>query len=285
MLRGGTRLGPYVVDRRVAVGGTSDVYRARHRERDAWVAVKTLSQSASLQVELVARFLNEAEMLLKLQHPFMVRGLEVGTLPDAALPYLVLEWLPSGLHLLLKERGGCLPLRECLQVLSQLARVLLYLHEQGVIHRDLKPENVLMACTEPGALEVRLIDLGLARLVPGEVAQPPALQVSTARDALLGTGEYMAPEQWISPKGVDPKVDVYSLGVLGFVLVVGELPFNASSLGQLNYLHEYVQPPLHRLDGLVPESLRTLLGAMLSKKAGERPWMAEVVRALDAVSP
>lgn len=280
----GMQWGRYVIDSHVAVGGTSDVYRARSLAGGDWVAVKTLSRSASLQTELVARFQNEADALLSLRHPHLVKALELCTLAEDGTPFLVLEWLPVSLHSLLAERGGHLSLAEGVQVLRQLAQVLHFLHEKSVIHRDLKPENVLMACSEPGALEVRLTDLGLARLIPGGGAQAPSLYVSTARDALLGTGEYMAPEQWTSPKGVDAKVDVYSLGVLGFRLLVGAPPFSASERSGLFFLHAFTPPPLARLEGLAPEPLRVLLGAMLAKKPGQRPEMVDVARSLASLA-
>lgn len=284
MLAPGTRVGEYVIIRRAAVGGSSDVYQARHPEHGTRVAVKMLSASASLQAEAVARFINEAETLKQLQHPHLVKALALGALPDDGPPFLVLEWLPTSLHDVLAERGGRLSLHDCIQVLRQLARVLRYLHERGVIHRDVKPANVLVAQdASSGALDLRLTDLGLARLVTEEGAPLPPLHVSTAREALLGTGEYMAPEQWTSPKGVDARVDVYALGALGFHLLVGEPPFGSGTNSGLNFLHVTKPPPLLRLQGLAPESMSTLLGGMLAKSAGGRPSLEEVQQVLDAI--
>lgn len=283
MLSPGTRVGDYVIIRRVAVGGSSDVYQARHLEDGTWVAVKMLSASASLHGEVVARFLNEAQTLQQLHHPHLVKALSLGSLPDDGPPFLVLEWLPTSLHEVLHARGGRLPLGDCIQVLRQLAQVLRYLHERGVIHRDVKPANVLVAQDAAGALNLRLTDLGLARLVPEEGAPLPPLHVSTAREALLGTGEYMAPEQWTSPKGVDARVDVYALGALGFHLLVGEPPFGSGMNSALNFLHVTKPPPLSRLQGLAPESMSTLLGSMLAKRAGGRPSLEEIQRTLDAI--
>ncbi|NVJ23714.1 serine/threonine protein kinase [Myxococcus sp. AM011] len=281
MMSSGSRVGAYVIVRRAAVGGSSNVYLARHSDDGTLAAVKMLSATASLEKELVARFLNEARTLQQLQHPFLVKALELGMLSDEGAPFLVLEWLPTSLHEFLRRQGGRLALSDALQVLRQLSGVLHFLHGRGVIHRDLKPENVLLAGEPPDALEVRLVDLGLARLVPEEGAPLPPLHVSTAREALLGTGEYMAPEQWTSPKGVDAKVDVYSLGALGFHLLVGEPPFGSGERSGLNFLHVVRPPPLERLDGLVSEPLRALLGAMLAKQARKRPSMQEVLQALE----
>ncbi|QSQ12137.1 serine/threonine-protein kinase [Myxococcus landrumensis] len=284
MLEPGAQVGEYVIVRRVAVGGSSDVYQARCLAHGSWAAVKMLTLKASLQKEVVARFLNEAQTLQQLQHPHLVKVLALGDVPGDGAPFLVLEWLPRSLHDLLEERGGRLSLEDSVRVLGQLARVLLYLHERGVIHRDVKPENVLVAHPDAGALEVRLTDLGLARRVLEAGAPVTDLHVSTARDALLGTGEYMAPEQWASPKGVDAKVDVYALGALGFHLLAGAPPFVAETHSGLQYQHVVKPPPLSRLEGVAPEGLRSLLGAMLAKVAGGRPSMAEVLRSLDALA-
>ncbi|WP_407667064.1 serine/threonine-protein kinase [Myxococcus guangdongensis] len=281
MLAPGSRAGDYVIVRLADVGGASNVYLARHLQSGAHAAVKVPSASASLQQELVARFHNEAQTLLELQHFYLVKALAFGVLTDEGLPFLVLEWLPTSLHALLRQQGGRLSLGDGLQVLRQLANVFCFLHGRGVIHRDLKPENVLLANALPGALEVRLADLGLARLVPEEGAPHPPLPVSTARGALFGTGEYMAPEQWGTPKGVDAKVDVYSLGALAFHLLVGEPPFGSGALPGLSFNHMVRPPPLDRLEGLASESLRTLVGAMLAKVASRRPSMRDVLLALE----
>ncbi|AGC49218.1 serine/threonine protein kinase [Myxococcus stipitatus DSM 14675] len=284
MRASGTRVGEYVIVNRVAVGGSSDVYQARHPADGSWAAVKMLTSEASLQKEVVARFLNEAQTLQQLRHPYLVKVLALGETPEDGAPFLVMEWLPVSLLGLLRERGGHLSLGDSVGILRQLSQVLLYLHERGVIHRDVKPENVLVAPLDRGTLEVRLADLGLARRVLEAGAPVTDLYVSTAKDALLGTGEYMAPEQWRSPKGVDAKVDVYALGVLGFHLLAGEPPFVAETHSGLQYQHVVKPPPLGRLEGVAPEGLRSLLGAMLAKVAGRRPSMAEVLRSLDALA-
>ncbi|GHH02658.1 serine/threonine-protein kinase [Comamonas sp. JC664] len=275
MLAAGTRVGEYVVGRRVAVGGTSDVYSGRHFTDGTQVAVKVLSPACCIQMDLVARFLNEAHVLRRLNHPGIVRAFDAGVLPEGG-PYMVLEWLPMDLEQTLVREGGPLPVREGASVLAQLAAALGALHEQGVVHRDLKPANVLVARKDAEGIEVKLADLGLAKHQVPEGAAPVTLPVSTAGAALLGSLDYMAPEQWLDSKHVDARVDVYALGVLGFQLLAGRLPFAEGSETELMIRHLRMPPPMHLLGAEVPGALRSLVERMMAKRAAARPSLDEV---------
>lgn len=278
MLASGTCVGEYLIVRCVAVGATSEVYSGRHATSGEPAAVKVLSPEWCLHAEVVARFLNEAQTLQELRHPHLIRALASGVLPEGR-PFMVLEWQPEDLHHALAHKGGRLAVRDCVQVLRQLADVLALLHARGLVHRDLKPANVLVSQREPGAWKVQLADLGLAkRLATGSGLA--ALPVSTAGSALLGTGEYRAPEQWTRSKTVDDRADVYSLGILGFQLLTGRLPFIAEAQQSLMFCHVARPPPLELLDGVAPVALRSLLARLLAKKAAERPPMADVLSLL-----
>jgi serine/threonine protein kinase len=271
----GSHVGEYSIVRRVAVGATSEIYEGRHRASGEPVAVKVLRPEWCLHVEVVARFLNEAQALQELRHPHLVRALASGTLPQGA-PFMVLEWLPVDLHQLFAEAGGRLPLDTSTQIILQLAGALDTLHTHGLIHRDLKPANVLLVRRETRALLVKLADLGLAKHTTGGNPLPSAVPVSTAGSAILGTWDYMAPEQWIQSKSVGPKADVYALGVLWFQLLAGRLPFVAGAEKDLMYHHLLEPPPLELLGDQVPEPTRSLVARMLSKKTSERPTSREI---------
>ncbi|RYZ13028.1 MAG: serine/threonine protein kinase [Myxococcaceae bacterium] len=223
MLPSGTHVGAYVLERRVALGATSEVYAARHSVRDEAVAVKVLSPRWCAHPEVIARFLNEAQALLELRHPHLVRALASGFLPQGPQPFLVLEWLPLDLHQWLSSMGGRLSADDSARVVAQLASVLALLHARGLVHRDLKPANILVARPGKSAPEVKLADLGLAK--HGGASLPMAQHVSTAGGAVLGTWDYMAPEQWARSKRVGGEADVYALGILWFQLLAGRLPF------------------------------------------------------------
>ncbi len=150
------------------------------------------------------------------------------------------------------------------------------LHARGLVHRDLKPANVLLARQEPGAWELKLADLGLAKRLPPHGTASSALPVSTADSALLGTWDYMAPEQWFRPKSVDFTVDIYALGVLWFQLLAGRLPFIGGE-ESLRSCHMFKLPPLQLLEGLAAEATRAMVGRMLGKTPPERPALEDVL--------
>lgn len=277
MLTKGTRIADYLIARSaVVVGAMSEVYEAHAVTGGAPVAVKVLRSHWCPHQEVTARFLNEGETLRTLQHPHLVRALATGVHSDNR-PYMVLEWMPEDLERALKREGGHLSEGDCTQVVRQLAQVLAMLHARGIIHRDLKPANVLVAQRAPGAWRIVLADLGLAKRLVTDKAPGAGLLVSTAGDALMGTGEYMPPEQWDSAKHVDDRADVYSLGVLAFELLAGRLPFIAHKNQSLMAYHVLDDPPLELLDGRASPEVRALLARMLEKTPADRPSMTDVL--------
>jgi eukaryotic-like serine/threonine-protein kinase len=276
LLPSGLRVDGYLLVRRVAVGATSEVYLGRHAMEGAPAAVKVLNPEDCAHPERVARFLNEAQVLQELRHPHLIQALSCGVL-DEGRPFMVLEWLPEDLHHALERSGGRLPHPDSARIIQQVAQALSAMHERGRIHRDLKPANILVAGSEPGAWSVKLADLGLAKRVAGENALPAALPVSTADSALLGTWEYMAPEQWARSKRVGAPADLYALGVLWFQVLTGRVPFVAETAKDLMYFHVVEPPPLDLLEGLAPLSTRALIARLLEKKPEKRPALREIL--------
>lgn len=282
LLPPGSSIGDYALVRHAATGAMSEVYEARDSRTGSRVAVKLLSPELCSEPELVARFLNEGRALQQLAHEHLVKVFTCGMLPDGP-PYMVLEWIPWALHQELSRKGP-LPALAVLRLVEQLADALAGLHERGLVHRDLKPSNVLLAGEDGTHWQVKLADLGLAKALPHTSEDFPrarpllAAPVSTGGGTLLGTWDYMAPEQWIGAKGVEAKTDVYALGVLMFQMLTGELPFAAVQQKDLMYFHLFEQPPLERLEGLASDDVRELITRMLAKKSSERPTMREVLR-------
>jgi serine/threonine-protein kinase len=283
MLSPGARIGDYELVRHVATGAMSEVYEGRHAASGLRVAVKLLSPELCADEELVARFRNEGHTLQLLRHPRIVKVFACGSLPEGP-PYMVLEWLPVDLHQELTRAAAPLPPLTAMRVAWQLAEALAGLHERGIVHRDLKPSNVLLTRQGSSDWDVKLADLGLAKALPGTTegdsrGEARGLShVSTGGGTLLGTWDYMAPEQWIQSKSVDSKADVYALGVLLFQMLTGRLPFVATQEKDLMGLHLFVRPPLECLEGLVPGGTRELIARMLEKKAPQRPTMREVLQ-------
>jgi polar amino acid transport system substrate-binding protein len=192
-------------------GGMGAVYKARQPALDRLVALKILPKELGRDPSFAERFAREARALAKLDHPHIVTVYDCGT--SGGYPYLLMEYVDgSDLRHALRERK--LPAAEALRVVTRACEALQYAREQGVIHRDIKPENILL--TRNGG--VKLADFGLAKVV-GDAGGS-----LTAEREVMGTRHYMAPEQEEAPQTVDHRADVYSMGVVCYELLTGELP-------------------------------------------------------------
>ncbi|KYG10848.1 hypothetical protein BE21_58735 [Sorangium cellulosum] len=281
MLPPGARVEGYEVASLVDIGAMCHVYEARSVETGGSVALKVLHDAWCADDAIVTRFLNEARFLRSFQHPHIVQLLASGTLP-AGPPYMILEWLPSSVgRALAGAERGLLP-HVAARLASQIATALLALHGRQIVHRDLKPDNVLLDSCDVEKARARLADLGLAKVRPAPQSEEVAVgHVSTGGSVLLGTWDYMAPEQWIKAKTAGPEADVYSLGVLLFHMLAGRLPFVAEQPKHLMQLHLFERPPLEQLGEQTPPALRDLVGRMLGKVPATRPGMQDVVGQLE----
>lgn len=201
-----------VIEEMIGQGGMGRVYRAQQPHLSRTVALKVLSAERAGDPEWLERFSREARALARLSHPHIVQVYDFGEKP---LPYLLMEHV-DGVNLRQAMQGGGLTSREVLTIVPKLCDALHYAHEHGVLHRDIKPENILID-TEG---RVKLVDFGLAKL-RDEGVLPFTLTQSGAR---LGTMAYMAPEQVEKPAEVDHRADIYSLGVVFYEMLTGELP-------------------------------------------------------------
>ena len=289
MLEPGTHIGDFEIEEFVATGGMSRVYRACHIHDRKPFAVKILHEAWCHDDELRARFCNEASALEQIHHPSIVEAVERGFSADGT-PFMILEWLPWTLERVLVLADSRTPYPLAARVTASVARALDALHQRGIVHRDLKPSNIFLSEFELSSATIKLGDLGLAKVDaqgPDRHGADPreqvsaAVPVSTGGSTMLGTWDYMAPEQWIQAKQATPVADVYSLGVILFRMLTGRLPFVADDERALMALHLFEEPPWHLLDGHAdgpaPE-LRERLARMMGKRVGERPSVAAVIR-------
>jgi serine/threonine protein kinase len=208
----------------IGQGGMGAVYRARQKELDRLVALKILPPDVGAEPAFADRFAREARALAKLNHPGIVTLYEFGRADG--LFFFLME-LVDGVNLRQLLSAGRVSAREALAIVPQICDALQYAHDQGVVHRDIKPENIMM--DRRG--HVKVADFGLAKLVgrteisdkPAE-AEPVSASLLTEAGKVLGTPQYMAPEQKDRPREVDHRADIYSLGVLLYQMLTGELP-------------------------------------------------------------
>jgi WD40 repeat protein/tRNA A-37 threonylcarbamoyl transferase component Bud32 len=252
------RVGDYEILEELGRGGMGVVYKARHLKLQRVVALKMLLGGSFVTSEERARFRIEAEAVARLRHANIVQIYEVGEHEvDAGLPrpYFTLEFAAGGS---LAGRGQ--PPRQAAAWLEAMARAAHYAHQQGIIHRDLKPSNVLL--TEAG--EPTLCDFGVAKLMTGS-------DVKTRSGTLLGTAEYMAPEQTAEGERVGPAADTYALGAILYTMLTGRPPFQGSNtLHILEQVRSQEPVPLRRLVPHLPRDLETICLKCLEKEPAHR---------------
>jgi predicted Ser/Thr protein kinase len=197
----------------IGVGGMGAVYRARQPKLDRWVALKLLPEGSGSDPAFGERFLREARVLARLNHPNIVGVYDFGQ--NGEFCYLLMEYV-DGVNLRQAMRAGKFSPTQALALVPQVCSALQFAHDAGVMHRDIKPENILLDAQG----RVKLADFGIAKLL-GEPTGDPAL---TLTGTSVGTPQYMAPEQIEHPADVDHRADIYSLGVVFYELLTGELP-------------------------------------------------------------
>jgi serine/threonine protein kinase len=215
----------------IGQGGMGAVYKARQPKLNRFVALKILPESLGRDPAFAERFLREGQMLARLNHPNIVTVHDFGEAEGYF--YLLMEFV-DGVNLRQAMRAGRFTAGQALAIVPKICEALQFAHDEGVLHRDIKPENILLDIKG----RVKLVDFGIAKLVGGaetrfEPTTADGSGVLTQSGAALGTPNYMAPEQITQPSGVDHRADIYSLGVVFYELLTGELPkegFSAPSM-------------------------------------------------------
>jgi len=272
----GARIGDYVVDGVLGSGGFGTVYRAVHPLIGKQVAIKVLSRKLCGDGEMLSRFMAEARVVNDIQSRNIVDIFGYGALPDGRQFYVMERLAGQTLDDYLTARGS-LPIAEALPILRGIARALDAAHAKGVVHRDLKPENVFLVVDEDGRFIPKLLDFGIAKLLDNS-----SVAHKTRTGVPIGTPYYMSPEQCLG-EGVDAKTDVYAFGVVAFLMLTGQLPFNGESVMKILMAHTTQTPPTpSTLVAGLPSSLDAPLLAMLAKDCLKRPVSCGV--ALDALA-
>ena len=278
----GLQIGNYRLEAEIGHGGMGSVYRARHLLLARVAAVKILHPHLSGDASMVQRFLNEARAVNDIRHPLIVEVLDAGRLASGT-PYIVMEHLAGESLAARLRQAARLPLAVAVGIARQIAGALGAAHARGIVHRDLKPENVFLCDGGGGGGDpsVKVLDFGIAKL-RADLAGGGAETRLTG--GLLGTPQYMAPEQWRTGVVADPRIDVYALGLIVFEMLSGTPPFVGDSWVDLLHLHISGTPPRLRERGVeVPAALEAVVRRALAKEPGDRlPSMAAFDEALSA---
>jgi serine/threonine protein kinase len=267
---------------RVAVGGSSLVYRGRQWPLGRPVAIKLLVPDEAARERSIRRFVNEARILSRLRHPNTLGLIDFGRADSGDL-YMVTDFVNGGT---LRDlmRGNRVDVATALRLARDIARALAEAHAQGVIHRDLKPENVLLDEVRGGELVPRLAEFGLAKASLDDLSGPG--EDVTKPRTRLGTPGYMSPEQAFFQK-VDPTADLYALGAVLYEMLTGYPVFAVESREALYFAHRYDQPPTFAQtapDLVTAPAIEALVRHLLAKTSADRPDSADaVVARLDAL--
>jgi tRNA A-37 threonylcarbamoyl transferase component Bud32 len=279
-----TDIGQYTLEAKIGAGGMGEVWRARHRLLIRPAAVKlirpqTLGAAAGDPELLMRRFEREARATAALKSPHTVQLHDFGVADDGTL-YYVMELL-DGLDLdTLVKRFGPVPAERAVHILEQVCASLADAHANGLVHRDVKPANIVV-CRVAAAWDfVKVLDFGLVKLEGVNASHGEESVKLTAAGAVSGTPAFMSPEMALGEQEVDHRVDIYSLGCVGYWLLTGKLVFEGPTAMKVMFAHAHTPPPppSSRVELPIPAALETLILECLEKEPARRPASAVAVQ-------
>ncbi|MEW6207099.1 MAG: serine/threonine-protein kinase [Acidobacteriota bacterium] len=229
--------GRFRVTKKIGQGGMGAVYRGEHVKMNRPTAIKILSPELARNAEFVARFEREAEMAARIDHPNAVKIYDFGEAEDGIV-YLAMEFLEGEPLSAIITREGALPLDRVVRIARQSAEALHSAHRLGIIHRDFKPDNVIVCRKQDQEDWVEVLDFGIAK----EIAVDTEKQALTRTGFVLGTPQYMSPEQ-VKGEPLDPRSDLYSLAIVCYEMLTGALPFGGDS-PQSQMVKRILEPPI-----------------------------------------
>ena len=273
-------LGTYRLLERLGEGGMGHVYKALHLPMNRIVALKVVKPNMLADPVALKRFRREIQAAAKLSHPNII------TVFDAAeaggVHYLAMEYVDGTDFASLVRDGGPMPVAAACDYVRQAALGLGHAHEHGIVHRDVKPSNLLVTRTGPAGV-VKVLDLGLARPLSLETDDSQSASALTVDGVVVGTPDFMAPEQAKNSHAVDLRADLYSLGCTFYYILTARLPFPAGNVIDKLIKHQLEDPyPLELIRADVPGALFPVLHRLMAKKPGDRYQSgAEVASALE----
>lgn len=253
----------YKVMDQLGAGGMGTVFLCEHRYMRRRVAIKILPPEKNHSQHTIDRFYREAQAIARLDHPNIVRAHDIGHHGPAL--YIVMELVEGANFETLIQLRGALNAGRAVNYVMQAANGLQHAHDQGLVHRDVKPANLLV----DGNGLVKVLDLGLARF-SGDSSHDPS-----GDRGVLGTADYISPEQAVNASSADNRSDIYSLGCTLYFLLTGRPPFDGGSVAQKLIWHQSAEPdPVHLLNPMVPVALSECVSHMMAKSPVDRPQSA-----------
>ncbi len=261
-LVGKTLADKYRIEEVLSEGGMGTVYRGRHVLMDKIVAIKVLRPGLAADEKVVARFSREARAASRISHPHALVVTDFGE-AEGGIVFLVMEYLEGETLKEVIRREGQLPLSRIVKILSQVGGALDAAHSQGVVHRDLKSENIMLVTTN-GSDYAKVLDFGIAKIIEPSKFDPGL----TSPDLVIGTPQYMSPEQCSQAGEIDARSDIYSLGIILYEMLVGHVPFTGDSPTtiMLKHLQEPVPSVLEER-----RDISTSVAHVVSRALAKRP--------------
>ncbi len=265
-------LGAYTLIDKIGAGGMGQVFKAQHRKMERIVAIKMLPKAMLEDAAAAARFQREVVAASKLLHPNIVSAFDAAE--ANGVHFLVMEYVEGNDLSVLVKKNGPFPVGQAVNYILQAARGLEFAHSKGVIHRDIKPANLLLG--KDGT--VKILDMGLAR-IEGDTADHQL----TSSGTIMGTVDFMAPEQAISTRNADARADIYSLGISLYYLLAAKPAYGGETAIEKLMAHQTQPiPSLQDVQTTVPKQLEAVFKKMVAKKIEDRyQSMTEVIEALE----
>lgn len=269
--------GPYRILDRLGSGGVSQVFKAWHTRKNCVVALKVIRPEMLTNAEAVGRFQREMRALSQSAHPNIVKAFDINLVGDKH--YFAMEYVEGTDLGKQVQFAGPLPVARACDYIRQAALGLQHAHERGLVHRDIKPANLLL---NVAGTVVKILDLGLSRLSQSSGKQEVVVRELTAEGVLIGTPDYLAPEQAKNARTVDIRADIYSLGCTFYYLLTGQPPFPVGTLMQKLFKHQQEEPPTgEQIRPDLPPDVVAIFRKMMAKKPENRyQTPAEVAEAV-----
>ena len=271
----GLMIGAYRVMDKIGAGGMGIVYLGEHEKLKRRVAIKILPEDKTKDKLALERFYREARAAAALDHPNIVKAFDVSE--QNGMHYLVMEFIDGNNLQKYVDTKGPLPWKTAINILIQSCKGLQHASERNMVHRDIKPANILV--DKSG--QVKILDLGLARSF--QIVQDNLTQDLSDGSDVMGSIDYIAPEQAIANNAVDVRADIYSLGATFYTLVTGKPPVDGTTAQKLLQHQMQMPVPISRLRPEIPESLNGVLAKMMAKRPDDRYRTGVAVA--DALNP